>query len=160
MNVANRMSEELTRIYGNRLRVRVCGLLQEDGLVLLVNHALPGRSAWWAPPGGGVEFGELLEDALRREFEEETNLKVTVGQFAFGCEFLQDNLHAIELYFWVSRIDGIMAAGQDPELALVTDARFMSMEEINSLPREHVHSIFHIAHSAIDLQQLKGFFRI
>jgi 8-oxo-dGTP diphosphatase len=154
------MSEEISKVYGKRLRVRVCGLLQQEGRLLMVNHALSGRGAWWAPPGGGVEFGEPLEDALRREFLEETKLQITVGQFAFGCEFLHDPLHAIELFYWVSRIDGTLTTGQDPELALITEARYMSMQEICALPQDHVHSIFHIARTAIDLQQLKGFIRI
>jgi 8-oxo-dGTP diphosphatase len=154
------MSEEFSKVYGKRLRVRVCGLLQVEGRFLMVNHALSGRSAWWAPPGGGVEFGEPLEDALRREFLEETKLQITVGQFAFGCEFLHNPLHAIELFFWVSHIDGTLTTGQDPELALITDVRYMSMQEISALPQDHVHSIFHIARTAIDLQQLKGFIRI
>ena len=154
------MSDELFETYGKRLRVRVCGLLTNGDDLLLVNHTLPGRAAWWSPPGGGVNFGESLEDALLREFEEETHLKITVGQFAFGCEFLQGPLHAIELFFWVTRISGTLQTGQDPELPLISDARFIAMQELASLPRNEVHGIFHIAHNQADLQQLKGFFRI
>ena len=89
------MLEEISKAYGKRLRVRACGLLYDEGRLLLVNHRLPGRSAWWAPPGGGVEFGESLERTLVREFEEETNLQISVGQFAFGCEFFQDPLRLV-----------------------------------------------------------------
>ena len=154
------MLDEVSKIYGKRLRVRVCGLLQEQDRLLLVNHTLPGKPTWWAPPGGGIEFGESLEHALTREFEEETRLKITVGQFAFGCEFLQDPLHAIELFFWVTRIGGTLQAGQDPELPLIADVQFMTIHEINALPRDAVHAMFHNVHSKVDLQHLKGFFRI
>ena len=114
------MSNEITEIYGKRLRVRVCGLLYEHERLLLVNHTLPDHPEWWAPPGGGVEFGEALEDALKREFEEETGLKITVGQFAFGCEFIGGSLHAIELFFHVTRLGGTPAIGYDPELPIIT----------------------------------------
>jgi 8-oxo-dGTP diphosphatase len=154
------MLEEISKVYGKRLRVRVCGLLHDHEGLLLVNHRLPGRTAWWAPPGGGVEFGESLENALVREFGEETNLKIKVGQFAFGCEFLHDPLHAIELFFWVTRVGGVLQAGQDPELPLIAAARFMTEQEIASLPRDAVHGILDVAPAKKGLQQLKGFISI
>ena len=154
------MENEISRIYGNRLRVRVCGLLHDGDRLLLVNHRLPGRDAWWAPPGGGLEFGETLVETLRREFEEETNLSITVGQFAFGCEYLNDPLHAIELFFWVSRTNGLLRAGDDPELALISDIRYLSMNEISALPPDQTHGIFQVARSLDALQQLKGFYRV
>jgi 8-oxo-dGTP diphosphatase len=154
------MENELSKIYGKRLRIRVCGLLQADGRLLLVNHRLPDRQVWWAPPGGGVEFGETLEQTLRREFEEETNLRITVGQFAFGCEYLHDPLHAIELFFWVSRNNGVLKTGDDPELALIADVRYLSMNDLSALPSDQKHGIFQIARSLGDLQQLKGFYRV
>jgi 8-oxo-dGTP diphosphatase len=154
------MENEISKIYGQRVRVRVCGLLRADERLLLVNHRLPDRDAWWAPPGGGVEFGETIEDTLKREFEEETNLRITVGQFAFGCEYLHDPLHAIELFFWVAHSQGILQTGEDPELALIADVRYLSMNELSALPHGHAHGIFQVAHSVEALQQLKGFYRI
>ena len=154
------MSDEISQVYGNRLRVRVCGLLQEGDRLLLVKHTLQHQSVWWAPPGGGMEFGESIEQALRREFLEETNLEITVGQFAFGCEYIQDPLHAIELFFWVTRISGTLQAGQDPELPLIKNVRFMSFPDIAGLPRSEVHGMLHDVHRKVDLQHLKGFFRI
>lgn len=54
-------------------RIRVAGLLVNGGRVLLVRHEKEGRS-YWLLPGGGVEAGEQLEDAVRREFAEECSI--------------------------------------------------------------------------------------
>lgn len=154
------MQEDIARIYGKRLRVRVCGLLHADERLLLVNHRLESGASWWAPPGGGIEFGETMEQTLQREFLEETNLRITVGQFAFGCEYIHDPLHAIEVFFWVSPLKGILRKGDDPELPLITEVKYMSMHEILSLPLKERHGVFEIARSVKDLQQLKGFYCI
>ncbi len=59
---------------GPRLRNAVRALVVDpDDRVLLVRFELPDR-ALWATPGGGLEPGELPEDALRRELAEETGL--------------------------------------------------------------------------------------
>ena len=54
-------------------RIRVAGLLINGGRILLVRHEKEGRS-YWLLPGGGVEAGEQLEDAVRREFAEECGI--------------------------------------------------------------------------------------
>ena len=69
------MCPEIDKIYGNRVRVRTCGIYWKDNMILMVNHLGLGPANFWAPPGGGVEYGESLTRALEREFEEETGLK-------------------------------------------------------------------------------------
>ncbi len=58
-------------------RIRLTGILVEDGKVLLVKEVLRERSRWNLP-GGGLEPGETIEAGLIRELREETGLAVRV----------------------------------------------------------------------------------
>jgi len=70
----------LARDVTPNLRAGVCvgAAIFHDGCLLLLRRVadFPGL---WELPGGSVEEGEGLEDALRREVEEETGLDVSVG---------------------------------------------------------------------------------
>src|SRR5688572_12398154 len=96
------MDSSIHSLYGEKIRVRVCGLCWQDGRLLMVKHNGLAEGGFWAPPGGGLEFGENLHVRLEKEFIEETGLQISVGEFQFGCEFIQTPLHAIELFFQVS----------------------------------------------------------
>lgn len=58
--------------------VRAYGVLVRDEKVVLVRASNPAISPplWWLP-GGGLDFAETPEEALRREFEEETGLLIS-----------------------------------------------------------------------------------
>ena len=58
--------------------IRVAGLLVHEGRILMVEQGR-GDERYWLLPGGGVQFGETLSDALRREFHEELGLRVGVA---------------------------------------------------------------------------------
>ncbi len=154
------MHEEIAKIYGERLRIRICGLLFKDDQLLLVNHRGLNHGDFWSPPGGGIEYSESIEDSLKREFLEETGLTITVHQFAFGCEFIRQPLHAIELFFWTEQIGGHLGTGYDPEIQLIEGTKFFNPRELVNFAKDALHGIFHIAQSKQDFQQLAGFYRI
>ena len=54
-------------------RIRVSAILRWRGRVLLLRHEKRGNEVWLLP-GGGVQGGESLVHALRRELWEETGL--------------------------------------------------------------------------------------
>jgi ADP-ribose pyrophosphatase YjhB (NUDIX family) len=54
-------------------RIRVSAILRWQGRVLLVRHEKGGREVWLLP-GGGVQSGESLVDALHRELGEEVGI--------------------------------------------------------------------------------------
>lgn len=158
------MSESVASLYGNRIRVRVCGLCHTDDGLLMVNHAGLANGDFWAPPGGGIEFGETIEETLVREFREETGIIITPGQFKFGCEFINAPLHAIELFFIAHYQNGKIITGTDPEMTrgnqIIKQTQWISFADIARIPHENLHGIFSKCKTPGEILRLSGFWRI
>ncbi|MCB0127896.1 MAG: NUDIX hydrolase [Caldilineaceae bacterium] len=95
------------------VKMRVCGVAIEEQLILLIRHDYPNERPMWHIPGGGAEPGEMLTDALQREFQEELNLAVDIGALRFVCDSVRthDGGQVVHLIFDVCR-----ASQQQPEL--------------------------------------------
>src|SRR5437870_7574719 len=59
-------------------RIRVSALLRWQDRILLCRHEKAGRGEYWLLPGGGVNSGESLFDALHRELREELGIQEEV----------------------------------------------------------------------------------
>ncbi len=64
------------RIYPTRPYLAVSAAIFRDGQVLIVRRARPPAHGLYTLPGGGVELGETLEQAVVREIREETALAI------------------------------------------------------------------------------------
>jgi 8-oxo-dGTP diphosphatase len=64
------------RRYPTRPFLGVGALIFEGNTILLVERAKQPLQGYWSVPGGIVEAGEKLEDAVRREVREETGLEI------------------------------------------------------------------------------------
>jgi 8-oxo-dGTP diphosphatase len=127
------MDQSLINQYGNQLRLRVCGICIHDDRILLINHSgLNESNEFWSPPGGGLQFGETIEECLKREFLEETNTVVSIVKFLTVREFVKPPLHAIELYYEVKIESGDVKIGFDPEMKeqIIRDIQWLSFEEV------------------------------
>ena len=56
-------------------RIRVSAVLRWQDRILLCRHEKAGRGEYWLLPGGGVNSGESLTDALHRELREEVGIE-------------------------------------------------------------------------------------
>jgi mutator protein MutT len=70
----------MTREYPERPLLGVGGVVVDNGRVLLVRRATEPLKGEWSIPGGLVELGETLVEAVRREVLEETGLVVEPGE--------------------------------------------------------------------------------
>ena len=95
--------------------IRVYGILITEEKKVLVSDEFIKGNYYTKFPGGGLEFGEGTRDCLAREFIEEMNLKVHVGEHLYTTDFFQmsafDPEHQIvSIYYRVHPLEEITAA--------------------------------------------------
>lgn len=92
--------------------IRVYGLLLNDNREVLVTDEWIRGMRITKFPGGGLEFGEGTRDCLRREFEEEMQLHVEVGEHLYTTDFYQQSAYnpghqIISIYYHVKALEPI-----------------------------------------------------
>jgi 8-oxo-dGTP diphosphatase len=109
-------------------RVGVGAVVVHDGALLLVQRANAPGKGLWSLPGGHVEHGELLADAVRREVLEETGLDVEVGDLAGIFEVPGDPHYVILDFLATVKERGAPLAAGD-----VGDARWVPLDDVAAL---------------------------
>lgn len=97
------------------ITLRVYGVLVNEQKQVLVSDELIRGDYFTKFPGGGLEFGEGTRDCLRREFMEEMNLQVEVGDHLYTTDFFQESAfrkgqQIISVYYWVKPLEDIRVA--------------------------------------------------
>jgi len=116
----------MAREYPDRPIIGVGGVVVQDGKVLIVKRAHEPRKGEWSLPGGRVELGETLVEAVRREIKEETGVDVEVGALVelFDRVHRRDGrvqYHFVIADFLCAPSGGTLAAADDAlEVAWVT----------------------------------------
>src|SRR3954466_7388617 len=89
------------------MRPEVCvGAIAVDAdRLLLIRRGRGPAQGDWSVPGGRVEAGELLAEAVVRELAEETNLEGVCGELIGWVEGVGDGHHFVILDFAVTLLD-------------------------------------------------------
>lgn len=96
---------------GKKFNVRVYGILIKNNSVLVSDEYIKGNKITKLP-GGGLEFGEGTRDCLIREFKEELDLNIEVGEHFYTTDFyvtssFDTNSQVISIYYLVTAISEI-----------------------------------------------------
>lgn len=94
--------------------VRVYGILLGADKEVLVSDEYIRGGYYTKFPGGGLEFGEGTRDCLRREFKEEMDLDIAVGDHLYTTDFFQMSAfnpqqQIISIYYYVRALEPIKA---------------------------------------------------
>lgn len=119
-----RRSWPLTNPYNvtDRPIVGVGGVVIRNGRVLLIRRSKPPLSGRWMIPGGTVELGETLEQAVVREIEEETQLRARPVEMLGVFDWIESDEEGVRYHFvivdYLCRCaDGAPQAGSDASAA-------------------------------------------
>jgi len=100
-----------------------------DGKVLLIHRRNPPHG--WALPGGFVESGETIEDAVRREMKEETGLELEdLRQFHVYSDPARDPRGHVVSVVFAARGTGKPEAGDDADRYRLVDLNAMTEAEL------------------------------
>lgn len=105
--------------------VGVAAILIRDNKILLGKRK-GSYKGLWCIPCGYVEWDEDVYDAARREFAEETGLKINItAVYKVLSNFHNPEQHSVGIWFLAKEEEGKIAAGDDIE-----EARFFSYSEL------------------------------
>jgi 8-oxo-dGTP diphosphatase len=107
-------------------QVCVGAVAVDDGRLLLVRRGRGPAQGKWSVPGGRVERGETVGEAVVRELAEETGMEGLCGPLLGWVERIDDEHHFVILDFVVEVIDGgEPVAGDD-----AAEAAWVPLEEV------------------------------
>lgn len=100
--------------------IRVYGILINEKQEILVSDEYIRGKYYTKFPGGGLEIGEGTRECLKREFMEEMNLKVDVGDHLYTTDFYQISAfnpshQIISIYYYVKPLEEIKASIKEKE---------------------------------------------
>jgi 8-oxo-dGTP diphosphatase len=107
---------------------------RDDNRVLLIRRGQPPLLGEWSLPGGVLECGETLREAVVREAREETGLLVETGEMLGVYErMIRDDekrvrYHYVLIDFLCSAVSGDLKAGSD-----AADVRWFTRDELPAL---------------------------
>lgn len=93
-------------------RIGVFAIIEDRGKVVLARRSDIG---WWNLPGGGMEPGEAVDEALKREVREEVGLEVDIAYLVGVYSKPQKN--EVVLTFWCHPAAGSGAPGTSDEVS-------------------------------------------
>ncbi len=113
--------------------IAVDGVLIKDNKILLIKRKNEPFKGKWALPGGFVEYGERVEEAVLREFEEEVGIKARIKKLlgVYSDPARDPRGHIISIVFLLEA-EGEPKAGDD-----AADAKFFNLDKLPPLAFDH-----------------------
>ncbi|HDN83322.1 MAG TPA: NUDIX hydrolase [Candidatus Altiarchaeales archaeon] len=115
-------------------RVTVDAVIIKDKKIVLIRRKNEPFKDFWALPGGFVEYGETVEQAILREVKEETGLDVKIVEIigVYSAPDRDPRGHTISIAFLCKPISASIISGSD-----ASEAKEFSLDALPKLAFDH-----------------------
>lgn len=121
--------------YPDAPRLAVGGVVIKDDRVLLVRRGKPPAFGEWAIPGGSVELGETLQQAVERELREETGITVRAGEICYTFEAVKwDDDGRVRFHYVIIDLAAEYLSGEPVPASDVTEAAWLTSRDLAGRP--------------------------
>lgn len=120
------------------IRLAVDGIVPYRGGIVLIRRKNEPFKGFYALPGGFVEYGEKVEDAIVREVREETGLKCEVRKLVgvYSDPERDPRGHVVSICFLMKVLAGSLKAESD-----AADVKVFKLSELPRLAFDHLKMI-------------------
>src|SRR5258708_2315819 len=123
------------RAYPDRPFLAVSAAIVRDGKILLVRRARAPANGLFSLPGGVVEAGETLHEAVRREIQEETSIMIEpVALAGFRDTVNRDKANLSELHLVIHPFAARWIEGEPNINEELSEARWVTPDVVEGLP--------------------------
>ena len=105
----------------------VAAIIIKDGSLFATQRGYGEWKDWWEFPGGKIEQGETLEEALKREIREELSAEINVDEFLCTVEYDYPKFHLSMHCFICSLLTESLHLNEHEA------ARWLTKDELNSI---------------------------
>ena len=125
----------------------VGGVVLIDGRVVLIRRGKEPLRGRWVIPGGTVELGETLQEAVVREMQEETGLLVAPREVVLVFDRIQREGPSVEYHYVIidyacEYVSGELKAGSDADEVALVSPEELDLYDLPPQARDLVVDVF------------------
>ena len=115
-------------------KITADGAIIKNDKILLIKRKNDPFKGKWALPGGFVEYGEKVEDAVKREVFEETGLETKIKKIigVYSDPNRDPRGHTVTIVYLLDIIGGDLKSNDD-----ASDAKFFNFKDLPDLSFDH-----------------------
>ncbi|MFQ5865033.1 MAG: NUDIX hydrolase [bacterium] len=122
------------RKYPSRPLVGVGAVITKNDRILLVKRRYDPKANYWTLPGGLVEIGEEVRQALRREIREECGIEIEPTKVIDVVDFIEkDENNKIRFHYVLIDFEAIYESGELTPASDVLEVQWFSKNELRNL---------------------------
>ena len=122
------------RLYPAHPTVAVSAIIFKEERILMIKRGKEPNKGKWSIPGGGIELGETLDQAVKREVREECSIEIEVERVFYTTEnIIRDDDGRVKYHYVLVDMLAKYAGGETKAQSDAEECRWVTAEELSEL---------------------------